>query len=187
MRNINKVILIGNVARAPELRETAGGQKMVTFVLATNRTWYDPDGKKQSQVEFHNIVAWGKVAEICNRFLQKSTLMYIEGYLKTRSWDGEDDNKLYRTEIVAQDVLVLSRGIRYDEHGHDDYDNDHDRDNTSSEEDQEDKPASEIEKSFHEKLAAGNATKADVDIANASRGTNADFSLDDPLFEEEQK
>ncbi len=204
MRNINKVILIGNIARAPEVRVTNGGQKMATFILATNRTWYDPMRNKQSQAEFHNMLAWGKIAEICERFLQKSTLVYIEGYLKTRSWDGDDGNRFYRTEIVVQDILVLDRGIRHEkgtmgqgsnensDYGNDDYQFDEnsgsgsydfsDYDDGGSE---DDKAPSAIEKSFQEKLSEGNDTQADTRRQTAGAGTGS--SLDEPLFEEETR
>jgi single-strand DNA-binding protein len=200
MRNINKVILIGNVARAPEVRTTTNGQKMTTFVLATNRTWHDPQGHKQSQAEFHNMLAWGKIAEICQRFLQKSTLVYAEGYLKTRSWENENNTRFYRTEIVIQDILVLDRGIRHEGNGNGDsyqYDNNNDSfdfgsddfSDDSSGNDNEEKPASEIEKSFHEKLSQGNESVADTSLGSFSEDDfdKKTISLDEPLFEEESK
>ena len=204
MRNINKVILIGNIARAPEVRVTNGGQKMATFVLATNRTWYDPMRNKQSQAEFHNMLAWGKIAEICERFLQKSTLVYIEGYLKARSWDGDDGHRCYRTEIVVQDILVLDRGIRHEkgtmgqenndnhDYGNDDYQFDNngggsydfsEYDDTGNSEGE--KAPSALEKSFQEKLSEGNETQADTRRQTATAGSST--SLDEPLFEEETR
>ena len=183
MRNINKVILIGNIAREPQTKKTGGGQSMTTFVIATNRTWYDGNGQKQSQAEFHNVLAWGKIADICQRFLQKGTLLYVEGYLKTRSWEHENGARLFRTEIVAQDVLVLDRGIRHDKN--DDHDDHHDTPPFDDTEDFEhEKPASEIEKTFQSRLSEGNKTVADTKI-----GDEEDFSgsaLDAPLFEEEK-
>jgi len=113
MRNINKVILIGNIARTPEVRQTASGQKMATFVLATNRNWVSPNGGRQTQAEFHNILAWGKLAELCERLLKKGVLTYVEGYLKTRSWEDDNGKRSYRTEIVIQDVLLLERGDKH--------------------------------------------------------------------------
>ncbi len=198
MRNINKVILIGNIARTPEIRMTNGGQRMATFILATNRTWYDPMRQKQSQAEFHNMLAWGKIAEICERFLQKSTLVYIEGYLKTRSWDGDDGQRFYRTEIVIQDILVLDRGIRHIKEGNEAEDESHlfDNDETSTydfdadfdEPKLDEKAPSAIERSFHEKLSAGNDTHADTKrIAGAPAASDYSVSLDEPLFEEESR
>ncbi len=198
MRNINKVILIGNIARVPEVRMTNGGQRMATFILATNRTWYDPSRQKQSQAEFHNMLAWGKIAEICERFLQKSTLVYIEGYLKTRSWDGDDGQRFYRTEIVVQDILVLDRGIRHGKEGDDNdgaeeegffdseasgYEFEEDYDHNKTDE----KQPSAIERSFQQKLSAGNSTQADAKRSGAAATYDSNVSLDEPLFEEETR
>jgi len=179
MRNINKVILIGNVAREPQTKKVGGGQSMTTFVLATNRTWYDGNNQKQTQAEFHNIVAWGKIAEICQKFLQKGTLLYLEGYLKTRSWEHESGARLFKTEIVAQDILVLDRGIRHDK-------NQSPAETSIFADDsdfQNEKPASEIEKTFQEKLENGNQTVADTKISD---DPFANSELDAPLFEEEK-
>ena len=194
MRNINKVILIGNIARAPDIKTTASGQKMATFVMATNRTWYDPNGSKQSQAEFHNILAWGRVADICERFLQKSTLVYVEGYLKTRSWENESGVRLYRTEIIIQDVLVLDKGIRCEENfsgkaPHAPLEKPSSvspESEASSIFESDTKPASEIEKSFQEKLGQEEHI-ADTKIVPDSPETTDSISLDAPLFEEEQK
>jgi single-strand DNA-binding protein len=109
MRSVNKVILIGNLTRDPELKNTPNGQPIVTFGIATNREWVTSEKEKKSLAEFHNIVAWGKLAEICNQFLKKGKLVYIEGYLKTRSWDNENGTKSFRTEIVANDMIILDR------------------------------------------------------------------------------
>ncbi len=109
MRSINKVILIGNLTRDAELKITEGGQKMATFGLATNRGWVTKDGEKHDSAEFHECVAWGKLAEICDKYLKKGKLIYIEGYLKTRSWDNEDGTKRYKTEIVVQDMIMLDK------------------------------------------------------------------------------
>lgn len=188
MRNINKVILIGNVARAPDIRTTAGGQKMATFVLATNRTWYDPQGNKQSQAEFHNMLSWGKISEICERFLQKSTLVYVEGYLKTRSWEGENGARLYRTEIVVQDILVLDRGIRHDANngqGGMEYDSFDDIDDFGSE---GEKSPLHIEEGIRKHLERGNASQADVPLSgNDHQYSSSGYSLEEPLFEEESR
>src|SRR3989338_4053293 len=105
MRSINKVILIGNLTRDPEMRETTSGQKIVTFGLATNRDWMTKDGRKQQSAEFHELVAWAKLGEICNAYLRKGKLVYVEGYLKTRAKDLPDGTKKFRTEIVVQDMI----------------------------------------------------------------------------------
>lgn len=109
MRSINKVILIGNLTRDAELKETSGGQPIATFGLATNRQWVTKDGDRNNSSEFHEVVAWGKLAEICSQYLKKGKLVYIEGYLKTRSWDHEDGTKRYRTEVVCTDMIMLDK------------------------------------------------------------------------------
>ena len=112
MRSINKVILIGNLTRDPELKETTGGQPITTFGLATNRNWVTRAGDKQQSAEFHELVAWGKLAEICQQFLKKGKLIFVEGYLKTRSWDTEDGTKKFRTEVVINDMVMLEKRMQ---------------------------------------------------------------------------
>lgn len=107
MKSVNKVTLLGNVTRDPDLKALVGGQSVCTFGLATNRVWKDPKGERQSLPEFHNIVAWGALAEFCNQYVRKGKPLYIEGYLKTRSWDGPEGAKIFRTEIVAENVILL--------------------------------------------------------------------------------
>lgn len=109
MRSINKVILIGNLTRDPEMRRTPNEQYVATFGMATNREWMTKDGRKQASSEFHDIVCWGRLAEIANQFLKKGKAVYIEGYLKTRSWDDATGIKKFRTEIVAQDLIMLDK------------------------------------------------------------------------------
>jgi len=109
MRSINKVILIGNLTRDAELKQTTGGQPIATFGLATNRAWVTKDGDKNSSSEFHECVAWGKLAEICDQYLSKGKLIYVEGYLKTRSWDTPEGVKKYRTEVVVNDMIMLEK------------------------------------------------------------------------------
>jgi single-strand DNA-binding protein len=109
MRCINKVILVGNLTRDPELKQTTGGQPIATFGMATNRAWVTRDGQKHSSSEFHEVVAWGHLAEVCGKFLRKGKLIYVEGYLKTRSWDTPEGIKKFRTEIVANDMIMLEK------------------------------------------------------------------------------
>jgi single-strand DNA-binding protein len=109
MRSVNKVILIGNVTRDPELRQTPNGQSVVTFGLATNREWVTRGGQKNNLAEFHDVVAWANLAEICHQYLKKGKLVYIEGYLKTRSWDTPEGVKKFKTEIVVQDMIMLDK------------------------------------------------------------------------------
>ncbi len=109
MRSINKVILIGNLTRDPMMKSTANGQPVTTFGLATNREWLTKRGDRKSLAEYHNIAAWGKLAEICSKFLKKGKLVYVEGYLKTRSWDTENGIRVFKTEIVIYDMIMLDK------------------------------------------------------------------------------
>ena len=105
---LNKVILIGNLTRDPELKAIPSGTKVATFGLATNRTYKDKDGKKQDSTEFHNIVVFARVAELVAQYLKKGSQTYVEGRLQTRSWDQNGEKK-YRTEIVAEVVQFGNR------------------------------------------------------------------------------
>ncbi len=120
MKSVNKVILLGNVTRDPELKATTNGQSVATFGLATNRVWRDQTGQKQSLPEYHNLVAWGGLAEFCNQYVRKGKPLYIEGYLKTRSWEGTEGTKIFRTEIVIDDIVLL--GNRPESEAHADHD-----------------------------------------------------------------
>lgn len=111
MRCVNKVILIGNLTRDPELRKTTNGQTVVTFGLATNREWMTKDGRKMSSAEFHELAAWAKLGEICHQFLKKGKLIYVEGYIKTRKQDLPDGTRKFRTEIVVQDMIMLEKRV----------------------------------------------------------------------------
>lgn len=102
--NLNKVQLIGRLTRDPELRSTTGGQSVASFGVATNRTWTDKNGAKQEDVQFHNVVVWGRQAEIVNQFLTKGALVYVEGRLQTRAWQGKDGANMKTTEVVAERV-----------------------------------------------------------------------------------
>lgn len=107
-RSLNKVMLIGNLGRDPELRYTTSGTAVATFTLATNDSWKDADGNMQERTEWHNIVAWKKLAEICGEWLKKGKKVYIEGRIQTRSYDDKNTGtKRYITEIVAEDMLML--------------------------------------------------------------------------------
>jgi len=105
---LNKVMLIGNLVRDPEIRNTATGKNVASFSVATSVVWKDQSGAKQEKAEFHNIVAWGKLAEICGQYLKKGLKVYLEGRLQTRDWAGQDGVKRYRTEIVAENMIMLS-------------------------------------------------------------------------------
>ncbi len=109
MYSLNRATILGNVTRDPELRQTASGQRVCSFSVATNRAWTDASGAKQEQAEFHNAVAWGKLAEIIGSYVKKGSKVYVEGRLQTRDWQGQDGVKRYRTEIVADNVIMLDR------------------------------------------------------------------------------
>ena len=109
MAGLNKVILIGNVGRDPELRYTASGQAVANFSLATSEAWTNRDGEREQRTEWHRIVAWGRLAEICGEHLSKGKQVYIEGRLQTRQWDDQSGNKRYTTEVVAREMVMLGR------------------------------------------------------------------------------
>ena len=110
MYSLNRATIIGNLTREPEVRQIPSGQSVCSFAVATNRSWTAADGQKQEASEFHNIVAWGKLAEICAQYLNKGRKVYIEGRLQTRDWEGQDGVRRYRTEIVAENLIILDRG-----------------------------------------------------------------------------
>jgi single-strand DNA-binding protein len=107
MGSVNKVILIGNLGRDPELKYTPGQNAVCNFTLATNEQWTDKSGAKQERTEWHRIVAWGKQAEICGQYLKKGRQVYVEGSLTTREWNDKDGNKRTTTEVKAQRVQML--------------------------------------------------------------------------------
>ena len=109
MASVNKVILIGNLGADPELRYTNTGSAVANFRIATTEQWTDKNGEKQEQTEWHRIVAWGKLGEICGRYLKKGRSVYVEGRLQTRAWEDQTGNKRYTTEIVAQSMKMLGR------------------------------------------------------------------------------
>jgi len=109
MLSLNRATIIGNLTRDPELRYTPNGQAVASFAVATNRSWVDNTGEKKDAVEYHEVVTWGKLAEICSQILAKGRKAYVEGRLQTRSWEGQDGVKRQKTEIVAENVLVLDR------------------------------------------------------------------------------
>lgn len=100
-------MIIGNVTRDPELKSTPSGQNVVSFGVATNLVWTDQSGQQQKKTEFHNIIAWRKLAEICAKYLHRGSKVYLEGRLQTTDWTGNDGVKRYRTEIVAENMIML--------------------------------------------------------------------------------
>ena len=107
--DLNRAQFIGNLTQNPELRQTASGQNVCSFTVATNRTYTDSAGQKQSQAEFHAIVAWGKLAEIIAQYCVKGKRVYVEGRLQTRSWEDPNGVKHYKTEVVAENLIMLDR------------------------------------------------------------------------------
>ena len=105
--SLNKVMLIGNLTRDPELRYIPSGQAVTTFTIAVNRAFNSKSGEKKEEVAFIRIVAWARLAEICNEYLKKGRPVFVEGRIQTRSWDGPDGNKRYSTEVVADNVQFL--------------------------------------------------------------------------------
>lgn len=106
-RSLNRVQLIGNLTRDPELRYTPNGTAVCSFGLATNRSWTTDAGEKKDEAEFHNIVAWNKLAELCSQFLVKGSKAFLEGRLATRTWQAQDGTQKNRTEIVISDMILL--------------------------------------------------------------------------------
>ncbi|HKY61798.1 MAG TPA: single-stranded DNA-binding protein [bacterium] len=107
MASVNKVILIGNLGSDPEVKYTPSGTAVANFNIATNESWLSKDGKKEERTEWHKIVVWSKLAELCGEYLSKGRPVYIEGRLQTREWNDKDGNKRYTTEIVAQTIQFL--------------------------------------------------------------------------------
>ena len=107
--SLNRGQVIGNVTRDAEVRQIPSGQTVASFSVATNRSWTDSSGQRQDKADFHNIVAWGKLAEICSQYVKKGRKIYVEGRMQTSEWEGDDGQKRYRSEIVAENVILLDR------------------------------------------------------------------------------
>ena len=107
MGSVNKVILIGNLGKDPELRTTPQGTSLARFSVATKSVWKDSSGAKQERTEWHDVVAWERLAQICGEYLHKGKQVYVEGSLQTRSWEDQNGQKRYKTEIKANNVVML--------------------------------------------------------------------------------
>jgi single-strand DNA-binding protein len=107
MKSVNKVILLGNLTRDPELRKTEGKHAVCAFGLATNRNWTTDTGQKREEVEYHRLVAWDKLAAFCSKYLRKGRKVYVEGRLQTRSYTGKDGTEKTVTEVVLDEMLML--------------------------------------------------------------------------------
>ena len=106
-RGLNKVMLIGNLGRDPEMRYTPSGRPVATFILVITRSWNTAEGEKRSDVEKFNIITWGNLAEICNQYLTKGQQVYVEGRLQTRHWENKDGVKYASVEVVASEMVIL--------------------------------------------------------------------------------
>lgn len=106
-RSLNKVMLIGNLTRDPELRYTPQGSAVCSFGVATNREW-NVEGQKKEAADFHNVVAWGKLGELCGQLLVKGTKVYVEGRLQTREWTNDQNEKRYKAEVVIDEMIILT-------------------------------------------------------------------------------
>ncbi|HRV92490.1 MAG TPA: single-stranded DNA-binding protein [Anaerolineae bacterium] len=129
-RGLNKVMVIGNMGRDPEMRYTPSGKPVTSFSLASSRSWVAPGGERREETEWFNVVAWGGLAEICNQKLYKSQQVYVEGRLQTRSWEDDNGQRHFRTEIVASDMIILGprdkAKLKYNRNGDDHNEDDDD-------------------------------------------------------------
>ncbi len=116
-RGLNKVMIIGNLGRDPEMRYTPSGKPVTSFSVAVSRSWVKPEGDRTETTDWFNVVAWGRLAEICSQYLTKGSLVYVEGRLETRSWEADNGQKHFRTEVVASDVNILDKRGRGTEDG----------------------------------------------------------------------
>lgn len=129
-RGLNKVMVIGNMGRDPELRYTPSGKPVASFSLASSRSWIAPDGNRREETEWFNVIAWGGLAEICGQKLSKSQQVYVEGRLQTRSWEDDRGQRHFRTEVVANEMIILSPRDKFNSNsnGYDLDENDQDDD-----------------------------------------------------------
>lgn len=128
-RGLNKVTIIGNLGRDPEMRYTPGGRPVTSFSVAVSRTWTSAEGERHEETEWFNVVAWGNLAEICNAHLSKGQQVYVEGRLQTRGWEDASGKKHFRTEIVANEMILLGdrhNGQHHRQDPNDDYNQDFD-------------------------------------------------------------
>jgi single-strand DNA-binding protein len=119
-RGLNKVMLIGNLGRDPEMRYTPSGKPVTSFSMASSRSWVSSDGERREETEWFNVVAWGNLAEICNQHLARGQQVYIEGRLQTRSWEDNNGQRHFRTEVVANEMIILGNRVNYSNHSEED-------------------------------------------------------------------
>ena len=109
-RSLNKVLLLGNIGRDPEIRYTASGKAVATFTMATSQRWRDQDGNDQERTDWHRVVAWGRLGEICGEYLSKGKQVFIEGRIQSRDWEDKDGHKRTTVEVIANDMIMLGGG-----------------------------------------------------------------------------
>ena len=114
LRSLNKVMVIGNVGRAPEMRYMPSGRPVTSFSVGATRSWTDTEGRQREETEWFNVVAWGDLAERCKGDLETDDRVYVEGRLQTRSWETDDGNSCFRAELVANEMILLGRSERAD-------------------------------------------------------------------------
>ena len=153
-RSLNKVMIVGNLSRDPLIKTTSSGATVCTFGVATNTAWRDSDGELQERTEFHNIVAWNKLGEICAQILAVGMLVYLEGELRTRSWEDDNGMRHYRTEVRISDMKLLDNkgksGIGLEE-ARDDNDDEPSSDEEETEEDNKDEDKDEDKKKIQKR------------------------------------
>jgi len=113
-RGLNKVMIIGNLGRDPEIRYTPSGKPITSFSLASSRSWVSADGERREETEWFNVVAWGSLAEICSQHLCKGQQVYVEGRLQTRGWEDENGQRHFRTEVVANEMIILGTRLNHE-------------------------------------------------------------------------
>jgi len=118
-RGLNKVMIIGNLGRDPEMRDTPGGRPVTTFTVACSRVWNNSEGERHEGTEWFSVVAWAKLAETCKQYLVKGSLVYVEGRQQTRSWEDNDGKKHSRTELVANEMIILGDRAKIAQHAPD--------------------------------------------------------------------
>jgi single-strand DNA-binding protein len=120
-RSLNKVLLLGNLGRDPEVRYTSSGKAVASFTLATSQRWKDQDGNEQERTEWHRVVAWGRLGEICGEFLSKGRQIFVEGRIQSREWEDQDGNRRTTVEVIANDMIMLGGGNAPQAYGRDEH------------------------------------------------------------------
>jgi len=171
-RSLNRVQLIGNLTRDPELRYTPNGNAVCTFSIATNRSWTTDSGEKREEVDFHRIVAWNKLGELCSQFLVKGRKVYVEGRLSTRNWTGQDGTQKSTTEVVIDDMILLDNKGNFQK-ASDDHEEPKETKVAEEKEESEEKP---------EKVSKKKVEKEDPSASSGQEHSEEDVMPDDIPF-----